>query len=703
MINKSVLLFITLWMLFGCANTPGPEVQSDTATTTVNWDSWGVPHIFAGSDEDFFYADGWSQMQAHANTLLRLYGTSRGRAAEYWGKAHLPNDIMIHSLGHPKQAQLMIDQQDSETEILLSSFVAGLNAYAQRNPEAIEEENRDVLPLTAIDVSLHALFVVNTRFVAGRELQLSQRWEETGSNAFAIGPSRSESGNAMLVQNPHLPWGKEFLWFEKHVVKPGHNIYGANLVGLPGFAIAFNDHLGWTHTNNTIDNSDLYELELDGDGYRFDGKKQPFEVSSVNLKIKQDDGFAIHKLEVRNSVHGPIIRAGKKSALALRHVGSAVTNPVRQWWRMANASNFQEFEAALKMAQMAFFNVIYADAAGNIFYLFNGHVPVRESGDWAFWQGLIPGDDPALLWTAVHPYEDLPRLLNPETGWLQNANDPPWTSTIPAALNADDYPAYMAPSIMHFRPQRAATMMLEDDSITFEELIEYKHDTRLQMADRLLDDLYLAIDEFGDSQAQSAKAVLQKWDRKADNHSIGTVLFYNWAMALNPYDSSIYETPWSESMPISTPDGLSNPEEAVDALEKVVQGMMEQYGHLDVPWGEVNRIEYNGISLPANGAAGAVGVFRVAAASKPEDGVQAVRHGDSWVGVIEFGETPRAKVLLSYGNSTQKGSSHYGDQLKLFSEKKLRDAWRTPAELEGHIVKTEILNAMERQTALRKK
>ncbi|MFT5139116.1 MAG: acyl-homoserine-lactone acylase [Lysobacterales bacterium] len=683
------IIFLTL-LLGGCSSIPD---SLDEQTTTVHWDSWGVPHIYATNDEDFFYADGWSQMQAHANTILRLYGKSRGRAAEYWGKAHLPNDVMIHTLGHPDQAQLMGEGQNAETKSLLSAFVAGLNAYAKQHPEAIEEDNRLVLPLTVVDVNLHSLFVVNTRFVAGRELQMSQRWEETGSNALAVGPSRSESGNAMLVQNPHLPWGNEFLWFEKHVIKPGKNIYGASLVGLPGFAIAFNNHLGWTHTNNTIDNSDLYELKLEGDGYRFDGEKRPFEVRSLNLKIKHDDGFGEHKLEVRSSVHGPVVRAGKNKALALRHVGYKVNDALLQWWRMANASNFQEFESALKTAQIPFWNVIYADIEGNIFYLFNGHVPVRDNGDWAFWQGLIPGDNPAHLWTTVHPYEDLPKLMNPATGWLQNANDPPWTSTVPQILKADDYPAYMSPRVMHFRPQRAAQMMKDDDSITFEELIEYKHDTRLEMADRILDDLYAAIDEYGGDNAQAAKQVLLKWDRKADNDSQGTVLFYNWAMALNPYVSAIYETPWNEKLPLSTPDGLAKPEAAVKVLEEVAGEMMNQYGRLDIPWGEVNRIEYNGISLPANGAAGAVGVFRVAAAGVAKDGVQTVRHGDSWVGVIEFGETPHAKVLLSYGNSTQKGSPHFGDQLKLFSEKKLRDAWRTPAELEGHIEKTEQLPA----------
>ncbi len=685
--TKIPIIALGALFLTACAPEPTPD-----DSTSIQWDSWGVPHIFAQSDEEFFFADGWAQMHAHANTLLRLYGSSRGRAAEYWGEEHLDSDKLLHTLGHPDQAAIMWDGQDPETRMLLSAFVEGINTYAAQHPEEIDENNRVVLPVTVTDTNLHSLFVVNTRFIAGRELRISQNWEENGSNTIAVAPVRSKSGNAMLVQNPHLPWFGEFLFFEKHLLAPAKNIYGAQLVGLPGFGMGFNNHLGWSHTNNTIDNADLYELTLVDDGYRFDGEIKSFDVQTVKLKVKNGDGgFSEEEIEVRSSIHGPLIRKGEDQALALRYVGKDSHNALLQWWRMANATNFKEFESALKMAQMPFWNVMYADVKGNIFYLFNGHVPVRAHGDWAYWQDLVPGDDSSNLWSTVHPYEDLPKTLNPDTGWLQNANDPPWTSTIPQQLDADDFPPYMAPRPMAFRPQRAATMMLEDDSISFDELVQYKHDTRLQMAERILDDLYAAIDEFGSDISREAMAVLQQWDRKSGIDSRGTVLFYNWAMEMNPYDAEIYAVPWNEQSPVSTPDGLADPEAAVKLLEDVATEMKDQYGRLDIAWGEVNRIDYNGISLPANGAASAVGVFRVAAGGEVENGVQTVYHGDSWVSVIEFGDIPRAKVLLSYGNSTQKDSPHFGDQLRLFSEKKLRDAWRTKEQLAGHITRTEVL------------
>jgi len=686
--KKTAILLLTLILTIACRDQASP----DETPTVIRWDTWGVPHISASSDEGLFFADGWAQMHAHANTILHLYGVSRGRAAEYWGKQHLDSDRLVRTLGHPQQAVAMWPKQDPKTRQLLSAYVAGLNAYAAQHPEAIKEENRVVLPITVDDTNMHTLFVVNTRFIAGRELQMSAHWDETGSNTLAIGPSRSAHGHAMLVQNPHLPWFGEFLFFEKHLLKPGKNIYGVTLVGLPGVSIAFNDHLGWSHTNNTIDNADLFELTLVGDGYLYDGVQKAFQEETTTLRVKEENGgFSEQEFTVQRSVHGPVIRKIDGRALALRHVGNNIQDNLLQSWNMANANNFEEFEAALKMAQLPYWNVMYADREGNIFYLFNGLVPVRANGDWDYWQDIVPGDDSGKLWTDVHPYQDLPRILNPDTGWLQNANDAPWTSTLPMQLDADEYPSYMAPRLMYFRAQHAASMMLEDDSISFEELIEYKHDTRMEMAERILDDLLAALDQHGTGIAREAKAVLEQWDRKADIDSRGAALFYNWAMKMNPYKQENYAVPWDEEAPVSTPDGLADPAAMARLLESVATEMQEQYGRLDVPWGEVNRIEYNGHSWPANGANGAVGVFRVAAAGVAVDGVQTIRHGDSWVAVIEFAETTRARVLLSYGNSTQEGSPHFGDQLALFSQKKLREAWRTEQQLHGNIEKTERL------------
>jgi acyl-homoserine-lactone acylase len=536
------------------------------------------------------------------------------------------------------------------------------------------------------------MYVVFTRFIAGRDLGRVQRWPDMGSNAYAIAPERSASGNAMLVQNPHLPWQKEFLFFELHLNLDGKSMYGSTLVGIPGIAIGFNENLGWTHTNNPIDNADTYELELKDGAYVLDGEQKEFEEASKIIKIKQDDGTLIdHKITTMKTVHGPVLNSTENKVLALRMVGLDRPDMVLQWWHMINSTSFDEFETALKMAQLPFWNVMYADKKGEIFYLFNGLVPKRSSGDWDYWNRIIPGGKSTDVWTEVHPYADLPKVRNPAGGWLQNANDPPWTSTIPMTLDPNDYPAYMAPQNMPFRPQRAARMMIEDESISFDELVEYKLSTHLEFADRILDDLFAAVDESDSEKAKAAKVVLENWDRKADSDSKGMILFYHWARKFKVWQMSNYATAWDFKNPNTTPDGLSDPARAVQLLEVTATEIETKFGRLDIPWGDYYRINYNGKNLPANGIDGSLGVFRVASPGGADEEHMYVGAGDSWVGVIEFGNEVHAKVLLSYGNATQKDSPHNGDQLELFSKKELRDAWFTKAQVMANTAKIEIL------------
>ncbi len=680
---KFVFFFVLILSIQNCTQ--------ENKTTKIAWDEWGVPHIYSDSEEDLFYAQGWAQMQLHANLILDLYGSARGRAAEYWGADRLENDVIIHTLGIPELAQSWREQQDPRLKNILQAFINGMNDFAEKNPDKIQEENKVVLPLSVDDVNQHAMFVVYTRFVGANELGMAQRWSDKGSNTYAIGPNRSASGNAMLVQNPHLPWWREFTFWESHLNYGDNSIYGSNLVGLPGIAIGFNNNLGWSHTDNTIDNADTYELTLSEGGYLLDGEKKEFDKISKILKIKGEDGKVQEQnFDFYTSVHGPVVKMGESKALAVRMVGRDTPNASLQWWEMANSSNLEEFEAALKMAQIPFWNVMYADKHGDIFYIFNGRVPKRAKGGWGFWSRIIPGDDSENIWTEVHPYEDLPKVKNPTNGWLQNANDPPWTSTIPPSLDPEDFPDYMAPNYMNFRPQRSARMLIEDESITFEELVDYKHSTRLEFADRILDDLFEAIDASESELAKEAKVVLENWDRCANKDSKGMVLFYNWANKFQVWNNRNYEVAWSWDAPNTTPDGLADPQRAVSLLEAAAEEVKAGFGNLEVEWGEVYRIEHNNKELSGNGVDGSLGVFRVLWPSRRDGTKVYASGGDSWVGVIEFGEKIKAKVLLSYGNSSEEDSPHNGDQLEHFSNQKLRDAWFYSEDLKDHIVKTEV-------------
>ena len=658
--------------------------------TEIIWDNYGVPHVFGKNMEEMYYSFGWAQMHNHANLLMKLYGQARGQAAEYWGEKYLPSDKQVQLFNLPDSAKKHYAMQNGETKKYLDAFVNGVNAYAEAHPESIEPTMKQVLPVTTYDVPAHSARIVCLEFLAANDIRNATPLTEPGSNAIAIAPSRSASKNAMLLSNPHLPWSDFYLFFEAHLTAPGFNAYGVCLVGQPVLTIAFNENLGWTHTVNTIDASDRYELTLQDNGYLLDGKTQAFEKKNIVLKVRQADGsLKDQKLELEYSKHGPITGKKNGKAYAVRVAGLENAFLITQYHNMAKAGNWKEFETALKMLQNPMFNVIYADKAGNILYFFNGDVPKRTEGDWQFWNGTIDGRFSKYIWNKYHRYDELPKVFNPSTGFVQNANDAPWTCTYPGVLKAENYPSYMAPQVMALRPQRAVNMIKDDHSITFDELIDYKLNTGMEAADRFLDDLLAAVKQFPDTLAQKAATVLQTWDKATNTDSRGAVLFARWFDMLG---ENMFSIPWNPAQPITTPDGLKDPQKAVALLVKAATEVVRIYGALDIAWGDVNRFRIGKYNYPANGGPGNYGIFRVIYFSKPGDDNKSYAYvGDSYIAITEFGVKVKAQVSLSYGNSSQPGSKHSGDQLILLSQKKLR-----PALLD----KNEILQNMEEREQL---
>ena len=669
-----------VWLLVGLA--VGQCFAQSPKKTEILWDSWGVPHIYGQTHEDLFYAFGWAQMHSHGDLILRLYGQARGRAAEYWGQRYVSSDEYVRTMGVPERSPVWYAAQSPQFRRNLDAFAKGMNDYAQKHGHLLADSVKVVLPVTGVDLMAHAQRVINLTFVASRVRQEARRWASMGSNAWAIAPKRTEKGHALLLANPHLPWEHQFVFYEAHLVAPGVNVSGATLVGWPVCVIGFNDHLGWTHTVNTFDGLDLFELSHKGEGYVWDGGAKDFDVTSSIIKVKQADGtFREKKHEVYHSVHGPILSRSEGKSVAARMVGLDTPMAWEQWWDMALATDWKTFDTILSRVQIPMFNLVYADKDGHIAYLYNGQVPVRAKGDVNFWRRVVPGNTSSLLWTQTHPYADLPKIVDPPNGWVQNCNDPPWTATLPMVLKPENFPPYLSPQGLRFRQQRSIRMLEADDKMTLEEMVMYKHSTRVELADRILDDLIPAAKQYGNELCKEAALVLEKWDRHMNDNSKGAVLFEAWFQAQRPK----FATQWQAERVLDTPDGLAQPEVAVAALAKAALKVKEKYGVLDVPWGDVYRIRYAGKDLPANGGRNPLGVFRVLDYEPDEDGKFKVISGDTYVAAIEFSTPLRARTLLSYGNATQKHSAHVGDQLDLLVKKQLRPVWRTRKDIEMHL------------------
>ena len=683
------LLAAAAILAFACGRPAPPS-------TEILWDKWGVPHIYAPTDAEAFKAFGYAQMEAHGNLILKLYGEARGRASEYWGEQHLKSDRFVRTMGIPARAAQWYQAINPAYRANLDAFAAGINQYAADHPDKIADSVKVVLPVSAPDVLAHGQKIINFLFMFFGEVDLPETLSNDarpGSNMWAISAKRSASGNPLLLGNPHLGWYDLYLFFEAEEVTPDRNFYGVTLVGFPTPAIGFNDFVGWSHTVNTQDGADVYRLTKQGAGYLLDGAEKPFTTRTEVIKVKVAPGVRTDTLVVKESVQGPVYQEDAKTALAVRVAGLDDPNGSEQWWQMAGAKSMAEFESIVKQIHVPFFNIIAASQDGHIYYFFGGKTPKRSRGDFAYWAGPVRGDSSSLIWNETLPYDQLPHLMDPPTGWFQNANDPPWTVSWPLVFNPDSFPSYLAPREMGFRPQRSATLQLSDSSVTFDELVQYKHSTHMGLADRVLPELLAAARTRGDADARRAADVLEKWDRNADVESRGAVLFEAWVRHwFELGKGKTFARAWRLDSALTTPAGLADPALAAKALSVAAKDTEKNHGSLDVAYGEVNRLRYGGKDLPGNGAAGdPFGVFRVAYYAPDKDGKNRILAGDTYYQAVEFGKPVHAKVLIAYGNATQPGSPHIGDQLELFSKKQMRDAWRTRKDVEANLESREVV------------
>ncbi|MHC4607760.1 MAG: penicillin acylase family protein, partial [Planctomycetota bacterium] len=540
---------------YGCGGgggtSSGGGAVPEPRAAEILWDTRGVPHIFADNEEDLFYAFGWAQMHSHADSILWYYAITRGEACAYLANGDPTNDALMltcdvldRSLRIYEEAPADYAAQPESFRANLDAFALGMTEYAESHRGEIDDSLEALLPLTGIDVVAGGKRRNSAPLLDSRGIQFTvDSWigsaapspagTATASNGWAVAPDPSGSPHAMLLANPHGNWTGSILT-EAHLSTPSMNLYGATLVGSPVFVIGFNDHLGWTVTTNYPNVFDAYELTLKGDTYLFDGSYRPLTVETETIRVRRADGsVGEHSFELYRSVHGPIMKfnGARDKALAIRTVATDTPAMLQQHWDMSRARNLAEFETALSRLQISYSNIVYADREGNILYFFGARVPVRPAGPWD-WTGIVPGDTSATLWDgAIVAYEDLPRVVNPGSGWLQNGNDAAWTCTLPPPISPADFPDYLLHDQgMGFRPQRSARLLSENPPATLQELIDHKWDMTSELAERILDDLAAAVAAYaGDpgvlARAQEGLQVLNAWDRTTDAASRGGVLF----------------------------------------------------------------------------------------------------------------------------------------------------------------------------------
>ncbi|WP_310570298.1 penicillin acylase family protein [Gemmatimonas sp.] len=679
---------------------------------------YGVPHISANDFRGIGIGLGYAQAEDYGVRVILSLIRSKGWMGRTFGRDSLSSDFSA-ALEHARVEQTY-HVLDADTRDMYDGFAEGVNRYIRANAKTLPTWAKPVFhghDVAAGDIGT-ANVATAERLVA-RWLQRSAGGAarptardtgnldvdpaaifgadaDVGSNAWALAPSRTKSGRAILLRNPHLAWTAGY--WEAHVTVPGKlDFYGDFRIGSAFSVIGgFNKDLGWATTNNAPDLDEVYELDLDptnSERYRFDGTTIPIRYESVTLPYRSggtDDSLVSETRRVAFTPLGPVVHRTASKLYIVRAGPDGEYRAGSQFLAMMRARNLAEWKSALATRARATSNLTYADRAGNILTIWMGtvpHLPTPSGGDSV----PIPARGSADVWTRLIALDSLPQSLNPRGGYVHNENDAPHFANLNALLDTARYPDNVERGELRLRSQHALQLIGGKDRLSLEDVLVRKHSMRMLLADRVKPDLVAALKKSSPTPAVAqALAVLEKWDNTVAPTSRGGLLFETW---WRRYQSqardSAYAEKWSWQNLTTTPRGIGQPARAVDAFSWAVDDMQRRYKAVDVAWGDVHRVRRGSVNEPVGGCSGALGCFRVLSYEQRPDGTRNANSGDGWILAVEFGpRAPRAFSVLAYGQSADSTSPHYSDQAAMFARGQLKPVYFLDADIAAHTLRS---------------
>jgi len=650
----------------------------------IQRDHYGVPHISGPTDPDVAFGLAFAHSEDDFATIQQAALIARGQLAAVEGAKGAVTDYLVRLL---KVRETVASQYDAalppDARAVLQAYADGVNYFAALHPEKVSQ---GLLPMTGRDVA--AGFVFRTPFfygldhVIGKIMAPAPKASQVamvmtgslpiGSNGIAVAASKSADGATRLLVNSHQPYVGPVAWYEAVLDSgEGWHVAGGFFPGSPFMLHGHNAHLGWANTVNNPNVSTVYRLDVNPANpgqYRLDGQWKDFEKGDAAIRVKIFGPliWTVHR-PLLWSVQGPVLKTDH-GMFAVRYAGMGEARQSLQYYRLNKASNREEWLAAMSLQALPSINYIYADEKGNIGYVYNGQFPVRAEG--RDWNEIQPGDRSDLIWQGYLPFERVPQIWNPKSGYVFNSNNTPFEATgVGDALKPSDFSATMGIQTgMTNRAYRAQETFGADAAITAEAFRAYKFDIaysdRSNVAKEIAD--VIQVDAGSDNDLRAAQLLLKSWDRRTNVGSRAAAL----AVLMST------EAAHSESHPDVLP---------IDALRHAITTLKTHFGRIDPEWGQVNRFRRGNLDLPIDGGPD---IYRAVYGVAQKDGTLTASAGDT---LIMFVTWDKAGALSSdsvnqFGSATlDSRSPHYADQTPLFVAMKTKPVLFTQSELNGNV------------------
>jgi penicillin amidase len=540
-----------------------------SAPVEIYRDGWGIPHIYAQTTQDVFFAQGFVHAQDRLWQMEMNRRTAQGRLSELFGELALDTDRTTRTFGFHRLAASDWGNFKPELKEIFSAYAAGVNAFIDdpasklpveflllnHKPEPWQPEDSTSFSRVMIWQLSHAWFgeIIRAKIVeavgaehaaeleiqfpednpltlpvgiefntldAGGDLRLANSPfldRGKGSNAWVLSRDKSATGGAVLSNDMHLAISLPSLWYEAHLnVGDEFHVTGVSLPGLPMILVGHNASIAWGMTLAFTDAEDLFIEKFDIQNphrYHFCGEWLDAEISREVIQVKGQAEPHIEEVVITH--HGPIISdvvGHPEQRIAVNSMALRPSPAFEGWWLLNKAKGWDEFVEAMRRIEAPQLNVAYADVRDNIGYWVTGKVPRRAKGDGTV---PVPGWSGEYEWIGEVPFEEMPHALNPLQGYLVTCNH----KIIP-----DDYPHFLGHVWMNgYRARRIVSVIESKAKVSLADQRDLHMDFTclpgLEFVDRLQGYTH------PDPDVQLALEKLRLWDGKLTPDSIGGIVY----------------------------------------------------------------------------------------------------------------------------------------------------------------------------------